>query len=212
MIRLSIRGLAKYMTSSPAGQRKVLRDYKYPDEDEPSAMRRYYKDATDRIRVYHRPGHEPSWLRAKVLELSELARLTPGRAGAKLRHNARALAAYEKHFAGRSLLPLPNLRLRLDIGNVVIGVSPDLHAIERKKAKLLKFDFSVAAPSDDMIKIVSQVMFEAAKGSVADLTSSSIEYVDVTRGNEFRGARAGARTLREIEAACATIENVWASI
>ncbi len=33
MIKLSAKGLAKFMTLSAAGQRKVLRDYKYPDEE-----------------------------------------------------------------------------------------------------------------------------------------------------------------------------------
>ena len=30
MIKLSLKGLAKYMTASAVGQRKVLRDYKFP--------------------------------------------------------------------------------------------------------------------------------------------------------------------------------------
>lgn len=212
MIKISVRGLAKFMTASPAAQRKVLHDYKYPDENEPSAMRLYYKDATDRIKAYHRSSHDRDWLRAKVIDLSQLARLTPGRAGTRLRHNARALTAYEKYFADWQLIPLSQLRLRLDVGDVTVTVTPDLHALERKRVKLVKLDFSTSAPNDTAVKIVSQIMFEAAKGRLQSLSSSSIVYIDVTRGHEYKGARAGARTLREIEAACANIENIWPSI
>src|SRR5205823_522749 len=109
--KISVRGLAKYMTSSPAGQRKVLRDYKYPDEDEPSAMRLYYKDATDRIQAYHGSAHDRSWLQVKAADLAELAQLTPGRPGTRLRHNARALTAYERHFAMKEYEPQVQLRL-----------------------------------------------------------------------------------------------------
>jgi len=212
MIKISVRGLAKYMTSSPAAQRKVLRDYKYPDEDEPSAMRLYYKDATDRISAYHGSSHGREWLRAKVSDLTDLARLTPGRAGTRLRHNARALAAYERHFADRHFEIQRQLRLRLAVGDVVITVTPDLHAVERDKPELIKLDFAVEAPKEETVKIVSQVMLEAARGRVPDIRSSSIRYLDVTRGREFKAARAGARTLRDIEAACTNIESIWPSI
>jgi hypothetical protein len=212
MIKLSMRGLAKFMTSSSAGQRKVLRDYKFPDQDEPAAMRLYYKDATDRIQLYHKSPHDRDWLRRKVKDLTELAQLTPGRAGTRLRHNARALSLYEYHFGGRAFESQGQLRLRLPIGNVLITVTPDLYVLERGKSKVVKLEFSKTRPSEDTVKIISQVMFEAARGHVDDLTSSSIIYLDVPNGVEFRGARAGARTLREIEAACLSIESLWGGI
>jgi hypothetical protein len=212
MIKISVKGLAKFITSPPAAQRKVLRDYKYPDDDEPAAMRLYYKDATDRIQAFHRSGHGRAWLRDKVNDLMDLAQLTPGRAGTRLRHNARALAQYERHFADRRLEPQGQIRLSLDIGNVRVTVTPDLYVVERGKLKVVKLEFSKDAPTDDTIKVVSQTMFEAAKGSVPAITSSGVLYLDVPRGLEYRGARAGAKTLREIEAACKSIESLWPGI
>jgi hypothetical protein len=53
MIKIGVKGLAKFMTSTAAAQRKVLQDYKFPDEDEPKAMRLYYGEAVDSIRTYH---------------------------------------------------------------------------------------------------------------------------------------------------------------
>jgi hypothetical protein len=212
MIRISVKGLAKYMTSSPAAQRRILREYKYPDEDEPSAMRRYYKEVTDRIRAYHSSPHDRAWLQRKTSELAELARVTPGRGAARLRHNARALAAYERHFATKAYVPQAQLRLQLPVGNVLVSVAPDLHTFERNRVKLIKLDFSTTLPNVEAVKIVSQVMFEAARGRVSDLKSSSISYLDVTRGSEHKGARAGGRALREIEAACLSIESIWPGI
>ncbi len=212
MIRLSVRGLAKFMTSSPVAQRKVLRDYKYPDEDEPSAMRRYYKEALDRIVAFHRAGHERHWLVDKAQEVAELARLTPGQAGLRLKHNSRALLAYERGFATRPLELQSQLRLSLVLGNVTVSVTPELNAIERRRPRLVKLDFSRIQPSEECVKIVSQVMLEASAGNVLGVSSSSISYFDVTRGSEHRRARAGSRTLREVEAACTNIESLWPGI
>ena len=60
-LKLSAKGLAKFMTSSAAGQRKVLRDYKYPDE-EGTAQAAYYREACDIVAQYHRDGHDKLWL------------------------------------------------------------------------------------------------------------------------------------------------------
>jgi hypothetical protein len=212
MIKISVRGLAKFMTSGAVAQRKVLRDFKYQDEDEPTAMRLYYKDATDRIQAFHRSGHPSTWLEQKAADLSQLARLTPGRAGTRLRHNARALLSYEAHFADRQFSPQSQLRLRLGIGDVTITVSPEIYALERGATRVVKLDFSKDAPSTETVKIVSQVMFEAAKTRLGGIRSTEVMYFDVARGAEHKAARAGARTLREIEAACANIEALWPGI
>lgn len=212
MIRISVRGLAKFMTSSPSGQRKVLSDYKYPNDDEPSAMRLYYKEASDRVVAFHRSGHPAQWLRIKAEEIAEIARLTPGTAGTRLRHNARAVLAYQTHFADKRLEPQAAPRLKLEMGSVVISVAPDMLALEGKKPRLIKLDFSAVQPTADTVKIVSQVMLEAAAGKIDGISSNSVKYFDVPRGMEHTAARAGARTLREVEAACANIESLWPDI
>jgi len=175
-------------------------------------MRLYYKGATDRIRAYHRSGHDRDWLQARVKDLSERAHLTPGRAGTRLRHNARALSLYEKHFAHRTLEPQGQFHLRLDVGNVTITVCPDLCVIEKGKLKLIKLEFSEDEPSDETVKVISQGMFEATTARVPDLRSSSVVLLDVPRGAEHRGTRAGARRLCEIHAACKSIESLWPGI
>lgn len=209
MIRLTVKGLAEFMTSTPAKQRKTLRDFKYPDEDEPFARRLYYREAREHISAFHRRGRDRDWLREKADDVAELARLNGGQSEIRLRNNSRGIRAYERHFGARRFEVLDEVRMELRFADVRISVVPDLHVIEGKKEKIIKLDFGVKAPSPDIIRIVSQVMLEAARGVVGDLTSSSALYLDIGRGAEHRGARAGARTLRDIEAACETISAVW---
>ena len=211
-IKLSVAGLAKYMTSSPANQRKVLRDYKYPDEDQPIAMRMYYKDAVDRIHALHASNADSTWLVGQAKQLEALARSATGSTGTRLRNNARALDAYANYFTKKKYQVLSPARLRKQFGDVLVTVSPDLHVVERKQEKVLKFHFSKDAPSKESVKIVSQLMYEAAADQLKNLKSSSVLFVDVGRGEEHKGARAGARTLREIEAACKNIAGLWSGI
>jgi hypothetical protein len=212
MIRISVKGLAKFMTSGPSAQRKILRDFKYPDEDEPSAMRLYYRDATKRIYAFHKNSHDGSWLIQKAKELTDLASAHSGRPAARLRHNARALRAYEQFFGSRKFIPQGQLRLSISYGQVSIAVSPDLYVEEKGKLKLVKLEFGKDTPSQGVVKIVSQLLFEAGRGKVPAFSSSSVLYLDVPRGAEHKGARAGSRAAREIEDACKNIEQLWPGI
>lgn len=209
MIPLTLSGLAKYMTATPANQRKILREFKYPNEDEPYAMRLYYREAREHIVGFHRNGREREWLLQRSHEIDRVGELNGGISATRLKHNSRVLRQYAKHFAERPFEVLDTLRLSLVFGDVRLSVVPDLHVRERGKEKIVKLDFGVRQPSEEVVKIISQCMFEAARGEVEDLTSSSALYLDVGRGTEHRGARAGARIRADIEAACETISAVW---
>lgn len=209
MIQLSVKGLADYMTASASKQRSILRGYKYPRDDESQAKRLYYRDARDRIAAYHKNHHDATWLGAKAEELAQLAALTGGASGTRLRHNARALRLYERHFSTRSFTYLGDLRLQLTFAGVRISVTPDLYVREGAKEKIVKLEFGVDEPHQDAVKVVSQCMFEAAKGQLPQCTSTSVLYLDVPRNLEHRGARANARTLREIETTCENIARLW---
>jgi len=62
VIKLTVRGLAKYIVASPASQRRVLEDFKYAAGDEPFAMRTYYREAKQCIKSFHRNAHPSDWL------------------------------------------------------------------------------------------------------------------------------------------------------
>lgn len=209
MIRLTLSGLAKYMTSAPARQRTILRDFKYPNEDEALAKRLYYREAQEHIVAFHRNARDREWLLERAQQLAFLAEMNGGRSGIRLRHNVRALRQYARNFCDRDFEVLDPLRLSLEYGQVRISVVPDLHVREKGKEKIIKLDFAVDVPSADAIRIASQCLFESSRGVVEDLTSSSALYLDIARGVEHRGARAGARTLADITAACETIAAIW---
>lgn len=212
MIRISVRGLAKYMTAGPAAQRNVLRDYKFPGDPEPFAMRLYYTEARDCVEAFHRDNNNRPWLRGKSADLAQLASLNIGATAARLRNNARALAQYEAIFGERRFTVLPPVRLHLLVGRVRVSIIPDLSVREGSMRKLVRIDFASKETPNEQIKIMCQCMFEAARTTSSTVTTGSILYLDVARGREHRGARIGARVRSDIEAACETIEAVWDSI
>lgn len=211
MPRLSIKGLADYMTSSARRQRSILRSHKYPDEDESRARILYYREARDRVAVYHQSGEDPDWLIDQADQLALLAASfnTRSRRRMRLLHNARALRAYAESFAGRVFEVLPDLRLALEFNDVVVTVAPDLHITERGREKIIKLEFATDEPADHLIRIICQAMFEAASVAELALSSSQILLLDVPRAVEHRGARMRSRMAAEIEAACENISAIW---
>lgn len=209
MIKISVSGLADFMTARPARQRTILRHYKYPDLDAARAKIAYYRDARDRIAAFHKGDHDKPWLLGHASQLDLLASLTGGASGRRMGHNATALRRYATHFAERRFRPLSDIQMDWVLEGVRVSVHPDLHVVERKKEKIIKLEFGRNEPSRDTVRIISQAMYEAARGHIADVTSSSVLYLDVRRGVEHKGARAGSRVLRDIEATCKTIGEIW---
>jgi len=211
MVKISVKGLAKFMTSTPANQRKVLRDYKHPDP-EGNVQRVYYKEARDAILSYHKHGHDKRWLTSKARQLADQGTLLGGRAGKRFQHNARGLRGYAHYFADRRFELLAALRLQYSAAGVRISVTPDLHVVERRLEKVIKLEFSKEEPDPTVIRIINQAMFEAATAHGLDVTSSGVLVLDVPRGHVHKGARMGSRMKRELEAACQNIATLWPGI
>lgn len=213
MIKISVKGLAKFMTASPAGQRRVLKQFKFPDDDEPRAMRLYYGEAVDAIKGYHNlENPDRQWLLDQSQLISQLAAVLGGQSGVRLRNNARAVRQYSENFHDRKFTILADLRMALVHGDVRITVAPDLHVKEGNKEKIIKLDFSRTGPEDGQLRIVSQCMFEAFRADHGAITPSSVLYLVVSSGSEHRGARVGARLLADVRAACENIGALWETI
>ncbi|MBI9077157.1 MAG: hypothetical protein JEZ02_17240 [Desulfatibacillum sp.] len=211
MPKISLKGLAKYMTSGAVKQRKILKDYKYPNP-EGQAQAAYYRDAKKYITEFHKDGRDVEWLTKKASQLQGLSQGAVQQRAVRLKHNARAIKKYARFFSGRDFSILDRISLRVAYAGVFITVSPDLHVMERKREKVILLDFSKDEPEEQTVKIISQAMFQAQLEAGMGLTSTSVLYFDVSRGQEHRGARAGARMLREIEAACENIYAIWDGI
>lgn len=212
MKKVSLKGLADFMTAPEVKKRKIIHDYKYPSDDEAKAKRTYYREARDRIVAYHRGTHDEGWLIEHSVQLDSIAAMSAGQTKTRLRHNARALRAYAKHFASRSFELLGDSHLALHYGDVRVSVFPDLHVRENGKEKIIKLEFNKDTIDPQLVKIVSQGMYEAAEQAGMNLPASCILYLEVTNGVEHKGARVGARMRSNIEAACLNVSAIWDSI
>lgn len=212
MIKLTLKGLAKYIASSPAAQRKILQDFKYPAADEPFAMTVYYREAKNCLKQYIREQRSPEWLREQARQLTSTVDGQPAKSIARLRQNARAVLLYEKLFrmTGFELLDTP--RFRLAYHGVTISVVPDLCLLDGTRRKLIKIQFGGKKLADQSIKVLTQCMLEAANAGGYGLSASSCVYMDLPRESVHAAPRAGKRTLQDIKAACETIAQIWDSI
>jgi hypothetical protein len=212
MKKLSLKGLADYMTASPTRQRSILRSYKYPTEDEAQAKILYYREARDRIAAFHSSGETLAWLGNQATILLTLASYSRDRRRARLEHNARGIQQYARNFGSRSFDILGDFSHDLQYGDVVVSVYPDLHVREGETEKLIKLEFSKDEPNAALIRIISQCMFEAARDAGLGLSSANILLLDVPRGRAHRSSRMGARMARDIEATCENISAIWDTI
>jgi hypothetical protein len=208
LIKISLKGLAKFITATEQGKRKVLRDFKYPDP-EGAVQAIYYREARDLIEAHHRNRYPAVWLMERAAALNALAQTMTGQSVTRLRNNARALREYSTFWGGKSFDVLDELRLDLRYGVVRVSVVPDLHIRENESERVVKFDFASKEPDDRIPGIISQAMFEAVSTSGMRIPASGVLYVDVARRRAVRGARRGSRMAGEIRAACENIEAIW---
>ena len=200
------------MTASAAAQRRLIRQYKYPSEDEARAKILYYREARDRIEAFHRRGRDADWLRSQASNLRGLALLSSVRTRTRLRHNARALIDYGRNFSTKTFSVLPDISLSVQYGDLRITAFPDLYVNEDGESKIIKLDFSKKPLPSDVPKIICQVFLEASIQAGMSIQAKNILLFDVTRGKEYKQARIGARMSRNIEATCQTISAVWDTI
>ncbi len=210
--KLSLKGLAEFMTATPSHQRKILRAYKYPAEDEARAKILYYREARDRIAAFHVSKHDCNWLHEEASRLDSLAAYCEGQRRTRLLNNAKGIRLYMRYFASRRFEVLNEFLQDIQFGDVYISVYPDLHVKERGLEKIIKLEFAKNAPDSKIIKIICQCMFEAAHAAGLSLSSSSVLYFDVPRGKAYQGARMGARMGADVEATCRNISAIWDAI
>ena len=212
MKKMSLKGLADYMTASSTRKRSILKQYKYPYDDEARAKIIYYREARDIVVAYHASGRDRAWLIDEASRLRSLAAASQGATKTRLNHNARAVRSYADHFADKDFKILDDRRLTLQYDDVTVTVVPELHVLEGDQEKIIKLEFGAKAPDPMMLKIMAQVMLEAADAAHMGLPSSAVLVFDVPRGVAHKEARVGARMRRDIENSCLNISAIWDSI
>lgn len=212
MKKVSLKGLADFMTASPVRQRKIVREYKYPSQEESRAKTLYYKEARAIIVSFHKRKINRTWLAAKASELETAAGSYSGRSRTRLLHNARAVRDYNRNFGTMDYDVLNPLVMELQYGDVFVTVVPDLHVRENGVEKIIKLEFTKKEPGDGIVKIFTQALFEAVRGQRILIAAKDVLYEDVGRGKAFKGARMGSRMTNNIEAACNNISDIWDKI
>lgn len=188
MISISLQGLARYMAANHAGQRRILRRYKYPDRESRAASR-YYQPALAAVsgRLVGRLTRANVLARAGRLEAD--AKAARDRRAAAKAHLTRVIRQYDE-FVGDSvetLVPRRRGRARTHAG-VRVKVTPDVATVHRRR-ELVKLWMSNDELSDVEQRVLVQGMFEGALSSGVRVPSSSIEVIDVARGDRSHGAR-----------------------
>jgi hypothetical protein len=212
-IRLSAKGLAKYIAASPSTQRRILQQFKYPTADEPFAMRLYYREATQLLRACIEKQHPSDWVRQRAIDLTASDRDVTPAAARRLRQNSDALLLFDRHFRKRPVEILPRQRFTLVFHDVAVGVVPDLIIHDSAGVlRVIKLQLGGPRPPDVTVKVITQCLFEAAVRSGFQIKPTSARYVDLPRNATHSAATAGRRVLRDIEAACETISQIWDSI
>jgi hypothetical protein len=211
MIRITSKGLAKFMLGGPATQRKTLRDFKFPNP-EGSAQATYYSPARNAIKRYHGEGNDPSILVHEVDRLRISAGGSTDAQRGRLENNIRALQSYLKNFGQERFQVLPTPRLRFSFRTVVVSATADLHVEDGSTRKLIKLDLSKKAPDPKMVRAILQIMFQAALEGGLGVEPRNVVYLDVDRAAQYKGARVRTRLQAEIEAACRNVEALWPGI
>jgi hypothetical protein len=213
LIRVSCKMVADYMSSTPSKQRKTLAEYKYPDEDEATAKRVYYREARDAVRTYHSGTKSSEWLSEQGDKLADLAALAQrGPTRTRLNSNARTIADYAGHYSSAHIKELERFRGIVTYGRIQIKVTPDLVGIERSRKKFVRLEHGREEPTPRYAAVMCQLMYEAAMAAGLDLPTSAFVVRHIGGRKDFAAARKGARLLSDIDATCRNIEGIWETL
>ena len=213
--KISMKGLAQFVLANPARQRKILRDFKYPDKGDAKAQIPYYSRARQAIGTFYRSGHAPNWLlvRANNIRFSPAASKSP-QSKTICEYNARALESYHKYFVNKTFQCEEALRTQTSIAKVQVNVNPELHVFEKSRRRVIHVEFAVDIPNrQEFLKIASQIMFEVVSKRFPGLGLSSTDVMsyDVKDGSIYKAkVRVGIRN--QIVAACQNIATIWPTI
>ncbi|MBZ5515837.1 MAG: hypothetical protein LAN62_13530 [Acidobacteriia bacterium] len=211
MIKLSAKGLAEFMTQSPAAQTRTLRNFKLKAAE--GAIRvKYYAEARGAVRQYHLKNNDRGVLETAIHHLETKAGQASGRGIGRLANNIRAIRSYYRNFGDTRFRILPTPRIHITQGDVTISAIPDLCAQEGRSPKLIKLELGTRIPDERAVDIVLHVMFQAARMSGHAVRRQDVIILDVEHGTRYTGANVGVGIERDIEAACHAIEDMWPAI
>ena len=213
-IQISVSGLAKFMKATSAAQRTLLRNQKFQftsdGKKRPQIVR--YSEARSAIRKYHESDNDITVLLSAIEALVKKENEHPEKDSARIRDNVRAVKTYMAHFSKNHFSVLENPKPKYIHGEVTVSATPDLYVDEAGKRKLIKLDFNVVKPNEDVVQIIVKVMHQASVLSNLAVQPKDVIYLDVSRQTQYNGGKLNKRLKRDIDAACETIADIWPRI
>jgi hypothetical protein len=210
-IRVSMTGLASFVTTAGRSAESRLEPFKFNKRGEGFARSVYYQLALKTIRVYHSNDNDASIFDQALLEIqTRVDKSTDKRERTRLDHNASAIATYRKVYGRRKFKTLPNKRLQYRIGGIVITAQPDLWVEEQGTQVLLKIGMAKHSPS--YIDILLAVLRKAAVSSKYKIRAKNIVYLNVASGREMICSGGLTRFNLTFKQAAKEIREAWPRI
>ncbi len=213
-MKITVKVLADFMLASASRQRKLVRDSKFPTlkDGKPKPQIVRYSETRAAIRDYHQSGNDISVLLTAVEKLTQKKVQHPEKDRSRIDDNIRAIKAYISYFAENKFTVLPTPKPRYFYEQMEVSATPDLYVEENGTRKLIKLDFSQQKPKQDAINIMLKVMHEAASAAQLGVKPKDVVYLDVSRKEQYNGAKLNPKLKKDIDAALATIQDMWPNI
>jgi hypothetical protein len=208
--KISMKGLAQFMTSGPSRQRSILRDHKYPKGA--VVIIGYYSAARSAIKKYHEGNQSAAIIVAEVESLRKKMVGATKQTVSRLENNIRALQSYLLYFGKRRFEVLDTPRLKYEQGDVVVSITPDLMVQEDGVKEMIKLDCNRAGASKEQIDIILQLMYEASFAANVGVKPKKVTYIDAIRNVQHVGGKVRRNLKRDIDAACANVSAMWPGI
>lgn len=222
---ISVNKLAEYIVSRAARQRNILSQRKYPDPDFNVGM--YHREASEAIQKYVAEGAIDPAPIEKVLQV--LNQMAPDKIGTirRINSNATRLEQFLEMLDDLDLKDgTPSMGdhspERLRIRNVDISVRPEIiiRGIGPKDKKLvgaMKLQMTASTKFDEEAAgYVSAAVQEFCKQYVADddetVYAPYCQVIDVGNGIIHAGVKSTTQRMKDIEAECQNIFDLWPSI
>jgi hypothetical protein len=213
-IKISVSGLAKFMKARPAGQRTMLKTYKFQTDKNGNKRPQivYYSEARAAIKKYHASSNDIATLIAAVAALQKKEASQPEKNSTRIHDNIKAIQTYMTHFAKNKFVVLETPKPKYKHGEVEVSAKPDLFVDDAGNKKMIKLDFNALTLDNESINIVLKVMHEAASMQELGVQAKNVIYLDVARQTQQTGAKLNKQLKKNIDAACETIEDIWPKV
>jgi hypothetical protein len=213
-MKISVKILADFMLAGSSRQRTLVRNAKFPKlkdgKTKPQILR--YTEARSSIRDFHESGNDLKVLLTAVERLAKKKIENPEKDESRINDNIRAIKAYAAQFSKREFVVLPTPKPVYASGGIEVSATPDLYVEEKGVKKLIKLDFNQGKSPDETVEIILKVMHEASVGSNLGVKPKDVLYLDVSRQTNRSGDKLNKKLKKEIDAALATIQDMWNNI